>query len=138
MQRIAEQVQKLVTTKEILNDDSPMDKILSEQAVKKIHDAGHCELHEIQQRTYKVHCQRCYSYIEAGFQVCPCGGKLNMSEEMLSSIRQKIKQLIADAYMTFQGTRGARHGVQPWQKHHYVAKEFMRKIHKKGNVYVDS
>ena len=47
-----------------------------------------------------------------------------MSEEMLSSIRQKFKQLIADAYMTFQGTRGARHGVQPWQKHHYIAKEF--------------
>ena len=138
MQRIAEQVQKLLTTKEILNDDSPMDKILSEQAVKKIHDAGHCELHEMQQRTNKVHCQRCYSYIEAGFQVCPCGGKLSMSEEMLSSIRQKYKQLIADAYMTFQGTRGARHGVQPWQKHHYIAKEFMRKIHKKGNVYVDS
>ena len=54
-----------------------------------------------------------------------------MSEEMLSSIRQTFKQLIADAYMTFQGTR-ARHGVQPWQKHHYIAKEFMRKIHKKG------
>ena len=138
MQRIAEQVQKLVTTKEILKDDSPMDKILSEQAVKKIHDAGHCELHEIQQRTNNVYCQRCYSYIEAGFQVCPCRGKLNMSEEMLSSIRQKYKQPIADAYMTFQGTRGARHGVQPWQKHHYVAKEFMRKIRKKGNVYVDS
>ena len=28
--------------------------------------------------------------------------------------------------MTFQGTRGARHGVQPWQKHHYIAKELLR------------
>ena len=55
-----------------------------------------------------------------------------MSEEMLSSIRQKFKQLIADAHMTFQGTRGARHGAQPWQKHHFLAKEFMRKIGKKG------
>ena len=54
-----------------------------------------------------------------------------MSEEMLSSIRQKFKQLIADASMTFQGTRGVRHGVQPWQEHHCIAKEFMRKIHKK-------
>ena len=36
-----------------------------------------------------------------------------MSEEMLSSIRQQFKQLIADAYMTFQGTRGARRGAQP-------------------------
>ena len=54
-----------------------------------------------------------------------------MSEEMLSSIRQKFKQLIADIYMTFQGTRGAKHGVQPWKKHHHIAKEFMRKIHKK-------
>ena len=35
MQRIAEQVQKLVTTKEILKDDSPKDNILSEQSVKK-------------------------------------------------------------------------------------------------------
>ena len=55
-----------------------------------------------------------------------------MSEEMLSSIRQNFKQLIADAYMTFQGTRGARHGIRPWQKHHYIAKELVRKIHKKG------
>ena len=55
-----------------------------------------------------------------------------MSEEMLSGIGQKIKQLIADAYITFQGTRGARHGIQPWQKHHFFAKEFMRKIHKRG------
>ena len=54
-----------------------------------------------------------------------------MSEEMLSSIRQKFKQLIADACMTFQGTRGARHGVQSLQNHHYIAKEFMREIHKK-------
>ena len=37
-----------------------------------------------------------------------------MSDEMLSSIRQKFKQPIADAYMTFQGERGAKHGIQPW------------------------
>ena len=43
-----------------------------------------------------------------------------------------FKQLIADACMTFQGTRGARHIAQPWQKHHFIAKEFMRKMHKKG------
>ena len=95
MQRIAEQVQNIVTTKESLKDDSPEDNILSEQAVKKIHYAGNCELHEIQQRTNKVQCQRCYSYIETGFQVCPCGGQLN---------RQKFKQLVADAHMTYRGT----------------------------------
>ena len=55
-----------------------------------------------------------------------------MSEEMLTSIRQKIKQLIADAYLTFQGTRGARHRIQPSKKHHFFANEFLRKIHKKG------
>ena len=43
-----------------------------------------------------------------------------------------IKQFIADANITFQGTRGARHGAQPWQKFHYLAKELMRKIGKKG------
>ena len=48
-----------------------------------------------------------------------------MSEEMLSSIRQIFKQLIADTYMTFQGTRGARHGIQPWHKHHVLAEEFI-------------
>ena len=87
-------------------------------------EAGNCELHDFQQRTNKV-------------QVCPCGGQLNMSEEMRSSTRQKIKQLIADAYMTFQGKRGARYGAQPWQKHHFLAKEFMRKIGRK-NVFINN
>ena len=53
------------TTKEILKDDSPKGNILSEKAVKKFHEAGNCESHEVQQRTNKVQCQRCYSYIEA-------------------------------------------------------------------------
>ena len=48
MERIAEQVHKLVTTKEIVKDDSPKDNIFSEKAMKKIHEAGNCELHEIQ------------------------------------------------------------------------------------------
>ena len=39
MQRIAEQAQKLVTTKEFFKDDSPKDNILSEKAVKKNHEA---------------------------------------------------------------------------------------------------
>ena len=47
--RMAEQVHKLATTKQILKDDSPKDNILSEKAAKKIQEAG--ELHEIQQRT---------------------------------------------------------------------------------------
>ena len=55
---------------------------------------------------------------------------MNLSEEMLSCRRQKFEQLIADAYMTFQNTGGAKHGAQPWQKHHVLAKEFMRKINK--------
>ena len=105
MQRIAEQFQKLVDTERTLREDSPKDNILSEKTAKKIHEAGNCELHEIQQRTNKVQCQCCYSYVEARFQVCPCGGKLNLSEEMLSCIRQKFKQHIADPYMTFQGAR---------------------------------
>ena len=61
-----------------------------------------------------------------------------MSEEMLSSIRQKFKQLIVDAHMTFHGTRGTRHGAQPWQKHHFLAKEFMRKIGKKGIYLINT
>ena len=132
MHKIAEQVRKRVTTERSIKDDSPKDNIQSEQAAKEIYEAGNCELHEIQQRTNEVQCQRCYSYIEAGFQICPCRGKVNMSEEMLSSTRQKFMQLIADAYMPFQMARGAEHGVQPWQKHHFLAKEFMRKINKKG------
>ena len=60
MPRIAEQVRKLVTTGNSLKDDSPEDNILSEKTVKKIHEAGNCELHEIQQRTNKIQCQRCF------------------------------------------------------------------------------
>ena len=123
MQRIAEQVHKLVTTEEIVKDGSPKDNIFSEKAMKEIHEAGNCELHEIQRRTDIVQCQRCYSYIEAGFQVCPCGGQLNMSEEILSSISQTFKQLIADAYITIQGTRGARHGAHSWQKKTLLSQE---------------
>ena len=78
-----------------IKDDSLQDHILSEKAVKKIHEAGNCELREIQQRTNKVQCQRCHTYTEAGFQVCPCGGQLNMSEEMFSASDKKIQQLIA-------------------------------------------
>ena len=132
MQRIAEYVQKLVTTKFFLEGNPLEDNILSEKAVKKIHEAGICELHETHRRTNKVQCQRCQSHAEAGFQVCPCGGQLNMSEEMLSSFRQKNKQLIADAYVTFHGTRGASHCAQPWRKHHFPAKEFIRKNGNKG------
>ena len=116
MQRIAEQVQKLVNTERFLKEVSPMDNILSEETAKNIHEAGNCELHEVQRRTDKVQCQRCYSYVEAGFQVCPCGGRLNMSEEMLSCIKQIFKELIANAYTPFQKRRGAKHGAQLWQK----------------------
>ena len=70
MQRIAEQVQKLENTERISEAGSPKYNILSEKAAKKIHEAGSCELHEIQQRTGKVQCQLCFSFIEAGFQVC--------------------------------------------------------------------
>ena len=102
-------VQFLCAHSDFLKEDSPKDNILTEKVAKKIHEAGNCELHEVQQRTDKVQRQRCYSYIEAGFQVCPCGGKLIMPEEMLSCIRQKFKQLIEDAYITLQSTRGAKH-----------------------------
>ena len=76
MQRIKEQVRKLVTTKEIVKDDSLEDNILSEKAVKEIHEAGNCDLHAVQRRTNKVQCQRCYSYLEVGLQMCPCDGKV--------------------------------------------------------------
>ena len=106
-----------------------MDNILSEETAKKIHEAGNCELHEVQRRTDKVQCQRCYSYVEAGFQVCPCGGRLNMSEEMLSCIKQIFKELIANAYTPFQKRRGAKHGAQLWQKNHFEAKDASQRQH---------
>ena len=60
MQRIADQVQKLVNTERFIKNDSPEDNILSEQAAKKIHEASNWELHEVQQRTDIALCQRCY------------------------------------------------------------------------------
>ena len=56
-----------------------------------------------------------------------------MSEEMPASDKN-LKQLIEGAQVTFQGTRETRHGVQPWQKHHCIAKELMRKIQKKRGI----
>ena len=90
------------------------------------------DLHEVQRRTDKVQCQRCYSYVEVGFQVKPCGGKLNMSDERVHCFQQKFKELVANAYTTFQKRRGAKHGAQLWQKLHFEAKEFMRKITEKA------
>ena len=88
--KVTEQLWKLVVVEKSLKNDSHEDSIPSEKAAKDSYEAGNCNSHEIQQRTNNVQCQRCYLYMEAGFQVCPCGGKLNMSEEMLSSIRQKL------------------------------------------------
>ena len=78
MQRIAEQDQKLLATERIFKEDSPRDNILSEETAKKNYEAGNCELHEVQRKTAEVQCQRCDSFLEVGFQVCPCGGELNM------------------------------------------------------------
>ena len=129
MHKLTEQVRKLVIIEKSLKNDSDEVNIQNEKATKKIHEAGNCELHEIQQRTNKVQCQCCY---EAGFQVCPCGGKLNMSEEMLSYISQKCKQLIADACMPFHGTRRAKHGAQPWQKTTSKLRSLCERSEKKG------
>ena len=73
MQKITKQVKKLVETQKSLKEESLESNILSEEAAKKIYGAGTCELHEVQPRTYKIQCQRCQTYVEAGFQVCPCG-----------------------------------------------------------------
>ena len=43
-----------------------------------------------------------------------------------------LKILIANTYTTFQKKRGAKHGAQLWQKHHFDAKGFMGKIRQKG------
>ena len=53
MQRTAEQVQKLVTAKENLKDDSPKDNLFSEKAAKAIFEAGTCELHEFSKELTK-------------------------------------------------------------------------------------
>ena len=109
---IADQLWRLVTFK----DDSPKDNILSEQAVKKIHEARNCESNEFQKRTNKI--MSTLLLIEAGFQVCPCEGQLGMWEKMLSSIRQQFKQLVAEAQMTFRGKRRARQASFLWRRVH--------------------
>ena len=59
LQNIVEQEQILRATEETLKENLPQSNILSEKTVKIIQEAGNCELHEIQQRTNKVQCQRC-------------------------------------------------------------------------------
>ena len=61
-----------------------------------------------------------------------------MSDEMLYCIRQKFKQLIADVYMIFQGTRGVKHGAQPWQKHYFLCQRVYEKDQQKRYIHVDS
>ena len=90
MQRIAEQVQKLVTTKELFKDDSPEYNILSEQAVKKIHEAGNCELHKLSKELTKYNVNVATHTLRLDFKHVHAEDKLNMSEEMLSSIRLKF------------------------------------------------
>ena len=57
-----------------------------------------------------------------------------MSEKKVSCIKHIFKELIANANMPFQKRRGAKHGAQLWQKHHFEAKEFTRKITQKGKL----
>ena len=56
-----------------------------------------------------------------------------MTEDMLSRIRRKFRELIESAYMPFQTTRGSEHGVLPFQEHHRRAKQWMSKIKRKEN-----
>ena len=74
MQSISKQREKLADTQKSLQEKSFESNILSEDAATKFYEAGNCELHEVQERTVKVQCQRCQACMEAGFQVCKCGG----------------------------------------------------------------
>ena len=79
----------------------------------KLFEADNCGLHEVQQRTVKVQCQ----HVESRFQVCPCGGKLDMTDDMRSRTRRKFRELIENSYcMPFQKKRGSKH-VLPFQEH---------------------
>ena len=59
MHKITEHVRKLVIIEQSLKNDSNEDNILDEKVAKEIYEVNNCELHEIQQRTNKVQCQRC-------------------------------------------------------------------------------
>ena len=94
MQCITKRIEKLVDTENGQQEEPLENNILSEEAAMQIYEAGICELHEVQPRTVKVQCQRCPAYVEAGFQVCLCGGKLDMTEDMLSRKRGTLSELI--------------------------------------------
>ena len=118
MQCIAEQVQKLSNTERFFLKDSPGDNIQSEETAKKILEAGNVIVF--------IHTCKWDS------KFCPCGGKLNMSDDVYVCMQQESKKLIVNAYMTYQKKRGAKHVVQSWQQYHFEAKEFTRKITHKG------
>ena len=94
MQSVTKQIEKIVDVEKSLQDESLENNILSVEAAMNIYEPDNCELHEVPRRTVKEQCPSCQSNVEAGFQVCSCGGKLDMTEDMLSRIRRKIRELI--------------------------------------------
>ena len=93
---------------------------------------GNCELHEVQQRPVKVQCQLCQAYVEAGFQVCPCGGKLDKTEDMLSRKRRKFRELSLHAVSE---KCGYKHGVLPFQEHHLTSQRNDEQDQANGEVH---
>ena len=133
MQRIAEQFQKQVNTERFLLEDSPKNKKKWEGREenswsKQLRVAWSSAKNWQSKMSVLLFIHRSW------ISFCPCGRKLNLSEEMLPAKDKHFKQLVEDAYMTFRGSRRVKHGAQPWQKHHFLAKEFMRKSTK--NEYI--
>ena len=126
MQSVTKQIEKIVDVEKSLQDESLESNILSVEGAMNINEPGNCELHEVPQRTVKEQCPSCQSNVEAGFQVCSCGGKLDMTEDMRSRIRRENRELIESAYMPFQTTRRVKHGVRLHQEHPQRAKDLKR------------
>ena len=129
MQNISKQMEKLVDTEKSLQEEPLESNIFSEEAEMKIYEAGNCELLDVQERSVKVQCQRRQAHVEAGFQVCQCGGKLDSFNEMLARTRRKFNELIESShFLPFQKKRGSKHGVLPVQERHRRANEMTSKI----------
>ena len=118
MQRISEQVQKLVNTERIWKEDPPGNNILSAKASKKMFDAGNCELNgHIMSAMLFVRGLWIRSVsLRRQLHVCR-GNVLLLTKKIQATHRRRLHDISEDAW-------SKAWCFQPWQKHLFQDKQY--------------
>ena len=86
---------------------------------------GNVELIELKKSS--IQCPSCLHYVFEGTLICE-GGKLMLSDQdVMNRIKEASKIQKAPHYRTSMNvTRGSKCGPNPWQQHHYKARDALR------------